>query len=314
VRCVAVVCTGQELDVRQYVALGVALQQSAGFRVKLVTHFRYAATAAAHGLAFAGLKGDPSALVRESSFRDAVAEDSLLRIAALLKRETDATLEANLGLLHEALRVGVDAVVCSISVLTECLAVAQRYQRPCLLAPLLPYSPSGELPVAQLIAEPAKYAFLNRLSYDVSGALLWSYCGATFNRFRTQVLGVGPQSYYVLEGVPQIAAFSPSVVPPPADWWVARARARICVRTGTRAHARARACECARARPLTIHSPVPARPSAHPPARPPSPFAPQGPVDSHDRPLGAGAPAVLRARRARAVPAALPRARGGGGG
>ena len=40
VRCVAVVCTGQALDVSQYVALGVALQQSAGFRVKLVTHFR----------------------------------------------------------------------------------------------------------------------------------------------------------------------------------------------------------------------------------------------------------------------------------
>ena len=218
VRVVAVVCTGQTLDVRQYCALGVALQRAAGFRVKLVTHFRYAPLAAAHGLLFAGLKGDPSALVRESAFRDAVAEDSLLRVAALLKRETDATLEANLTLLHDALRAGVDAIVCSISVLTECLAIAQRYQRPCLLAPLLPYSPSGELPVAQLMAEPAKYSFLNRLSYDVSGALLWSYCGAVFNRFRTGVLGIGPQSYYVLEGVPQIAAFSPLVVPPPADW------------------------------------------------------------------------------------------------
>jgi UDP:flavonoid glycosyltransferase YjiC (YdhE family) len=222
VRTVAVVCTGQTLDVQQYVALGVALQRAAGFRVKLVTHFRYAALAAAHGLAFAGLKGDPSALVRESAFRDAVAEDSLLRVAALLKRETDATLEANLVLLHEALRQGVDAIVCSIGVLTECLAVAQRYQRPCLLAPLLPYSPSGELPLAHLMAEPAKYKFLNQLSYDVSGALLWSYCGAAFNRFRTQVLNVGPQSYYVLEGVPQVAAFASAVVPPPSDWgsWV----------------------------------------------------------------------------------------------
>jgi hypothetical protein len=221
-RTLAVVCTGQAHDVHQYIALAHALQTLGGFKVKLVTHFRFETLAKTFGLSFNGLKGDPTALVHESSFRNAIAEDSILTVASLLKRETDATLEANLGLIHDALKVGVDAIVCSISLLTECLAVGQRYQRPVLLAPLLPYSPSGEIPLAHFISEPAKYTFLNRLSYDVSGALLWSYCGPVYNKFRTDTLGIGPQPYYILEGVPQIAAFSSLVVPPPGDWgpWI----------------------------------------------------------------------------------------------
>lgn len=222
IRSLAVVCSGQAHDVHQYIALAHALQTLGGFKVKLVTHHRFEPLAKTFGLTFSGLKGDPTALVHESAFRNAIAEDSILTVASLLKRETDATLEANLSLVHDALKVGVDAIVCSISLLTECLAVGQRYQRPVLLAPLLPYSPSGEIPLAHFISEPAKYTFLNRLSYDVSGALLWSYCGPVYNKFRTETLGIGPQPYYVLEGVPQIAAFSSHVVPPPSDWgpWI----------------------------------------------------------------------------------------------
>jgi sterol 3beta-glucosyltransferase len=221
----AVVCTGLRYDVAQHLALAYALQRVGGFRVKLVAPAAYADQARAMGLAFTPLRGDPSALVRTSAFRDAVASHNLLAIAALFKKETDATLEANMGVIHDAVAKSAtpcDALVCSIAVLTECLAIGQKYQKPVLLAPLLPYSPSGELPLAQMVPEPSKYAFLNRLSYDVSGALLWSYLAASYNRFRTKTLGIGPQPSYVLEGVPQVTAFSPAIIAPPSDWgpWI----------------------------------------------------------------------------------------------
>jgi len=217
-RSIAVVTTGLRADVLQHVALARALVFLGGFRVKFVSHAPFAAVAAAHGLEFAPLKGDPSAVVATSAFRGALdTPGAALAAGALLSREADSVLEVNAASIAAACK-GMDALICSIAVLTECLAVGQRYQRPVLLAPLLPYAPSGEVPLAQLLPRPSEWAFINRLSYDMSGALLWAAAGSKLNRFRSTVLGLGPQAGYVLEGIPQVAAFSPAAIPRPADW------------------------------------------------------------------------------------------------
>lgn len=76
-----------------------------------------------------------------------------------------------------------------------------------------------QIPVAHLLPEPSKWAWLNRLTYDVSGLLLWMAMGARYNRFRTHTLGIGPQSGFVLDGITQVAGFASAVVEPrPADW------------------------------------------------------------------------------------------------
>jgi len=192
----AVVCTGTRYDIQQHISLAVLLKNIGGFKIKLVTHASYSDIATKYGLLFHPLKGNPSALMKTSAFRDAIAENSLLKIASIFKKEADTTIEANMTAIHEAVAKGVnpcDGIICSIAVLTECLAIGQKYQRPVILAPLLPYSPAGELPLAQMVPEPSKYTFLNRLSYEVSGALLWTYLSTTYNRFRTKTLGIGPQ-------------------------------------------------------------------------------------------------------------------------
>ena len=74
-----------------------------------------------------------------------------------------------------------------------------------------------QLPLATVLPEPFKYQFLNRLSYDLSGVLLWGVAGPAFNRFRASI-GVGPQSGYQLAGVPQVTAFPALLVPRPQDW------------------------------------------------------------------------------------------------
>jgi hypothetical protein len=155
--------------------------------------------------------------MRSSGLREAVASGNMFSAAKLFKAEADATMGPNMGLILAACK-DVDGIVCSINVLTECLAVGQKYQRPVILAPLLPYSPSGELPLAQLFPQPAKYAFLNKLSYDLSGTMLWAVMGPVYNKFRTQTLQIGPQAAYELQGVPQVTGFGPELVPRPSDW------------------------------------------------------------------------------------------------
>jgi hypothetical protein len=77
-----------------------------------------------------------------------VKAHNMLSIAQLFKKESDSTMSLNMPLILAACK-DMDGIVCSIGVLTECLAIGQKFQRPVTLAPLLPYSPSGELPLAQ---------------------------------------------------------------------------------------------------------------------------------------------------------------------
>ena len=216
-RTLALVATGTAPEIRQYLCLAKALQSLGGFRVRFVSHGAHAPAAAAAGLAFASLRGDATAVLRTSAFRDAIATGNMLGVAKLFKADADANIGPNMPLILAACR-DLDGILCSIGVLTECLAVGQKFQRPVVLLPLLPYSPSGELPLAHVFSQPAKYAFLNKFSYDLSGTLLWAVMGATYNKFRTQTLAIGPQAGYELQGVPQVCGFSHLVVPRPSDW------------------------------------------------------------------------------------------------
>jgi len=42
--------------------------------------------------------------------------------------------------------------------------------------------------------------------------------GSLYNRFRVATLGIGPQSSFVIDGIPQVTGFNAVVVPRPTDW------------------------------------------------------------------------------------------------
>jgi hypothetical protein len=52
--------------------------------------------------------------------------------------------QANMDALHRACR-DVDGIITNITLLTEASAIGQKYQIPVILAPCLPFSPSGEV-------------------------------------------------------------------------------------------------------------------------------------------------------------------------
>jgi UDP:flavonoid glycosyltransferase YjiC (YdhE family) len=140
---ISVVVTGTRGDVLPHIALCVQLQSN-GFTVRLVSNAIHHDLARAYDLDFVALKGDPHALIRSAAFRDALDASSNLRMAAMFKGAVDAVLEDNMVIVHEAVKAG-DAVLCGLPVLTECMAIGQKYQIPVILLPLLPFSPSGEV-------------------------------------------------------------------------------------------------------------------------------------------------------------------------
>lgn len=212
-----VVATGVRSDVQPLLALAVALQDVGGFIVSAVTHACHEPLVRRHGLPFAALKGDVGAVMRSYAFQEAVSQEKHLAAASMLNAASTTVLDDNMQLIYSATR-GADAILCGIGVLTECAAVAQKLQIPVILCPLLPFSPSGEIPLASYFAKPSSFAWLNRLTYELSGLLLWSSLGKSFNRFRTRVLQIGPQKAFQLAGIPQVCAFSEIVVPRPHDW------------------------------------------------------------------------------------------------
>lgn len=140
---VAVVTTGNRADLQPSLALACGLQR-AGFELTVVTHGVYRDDVASAGLPFSALRGDPSFVLRSSAFRSGVLEGSMLRIASLFKAEVDAHIEENMHLILDACR-RADLILCSVSVLTECCAIAQQKQIPVILCPQLPFSPTGEV-------------------------------------------------------------------------------------------------------------------------------------------------------------------------
>ena len=141
---IALVVAGvTQSDLVPYIGLALGLQRS-GFGVKLVTHAVHSELAARYGLRFSALKGDPQAVLRTSAFRDALLSGSAISIGKLFVEDDRRSREPNFDLIHKAC-ADADAVLCSISVLTECMAVCQKYGIAIILCPLLPFSPSGEV-------------------------------------------------------------------------------------------------------------------------------------------------------------------------
>ncbi len=90
-----------------------------GFVVKLVTHAVHANLVKRYNLAFAGVNGDPGAVLRSTAFREAVTAGSTLQLASLFKKDADTHLTTNMVAILAACR-DQDAILCNIACLTEC--------------------------------------------------------------------------------------------------------------------------------------------------------------------------------------------------
>lgn len=213
---VALVVAGSRGDAQPFIALALALA-AAGARPILMTHAEHAGLAAAHGVAFRELPGDPREMLATRAglallgTRDPVRVLTRLRgLAADLFDDVIEALERELA--------DVDMVVYST------LAVAAHHVAEWLGLPrtwgvLQPVTPTRAWP-SLLVAPGGDLGPANLASHHLANALAWRLLGGPSDRYRKSrglpPLG-GPRDL-ARSGLPVLGGWSAQLAPAPPDW------------------------------------------------------------------------------------------------
>lgn len=208
-RAILLVTTGSRGDVQPFLALARALDD-AGARATVAAPRRFATLARAMGADFVGLDDSVFAL------QDDLVGAGPLRAAASMRRVRPSMRAwlADLGALADR---DLDAVVFTQKTLGGA-ALAERLGVPAIPAQLIPTAPATSafpLPFAPLRTPPA----LNRASFALAAAVERPWLGLV-SRWRAS-LGLprrGRSFADVVEEHGILSAWSPALLPAPADW------------------------------------------------------------------------------------------------
>ena len=218
---IGIIAVGSWGDVGPLITLGAGIA-GAGYDVRMVTHAAYAADAAAAGLDFAPLSGDPVAIPEDETGRQWLESGGNgLRFAAHLVSIARPLLATVLDEAHAACRS-------CMAVLHTPFASFGAHVAESLSVPAIVV---GQQPVTRTAAWRAFVvpdgvplgSIGNRLSYRLMEQAVWQpYC-AHYRRWRSRY-GLPSAGPFGLAGrlytgrVPVLYGFSRRVVPPPPDW------------------------------------------------------------------------------------------------
>lgn len=218
---VTLVTIGSRGDAEPYVALGRALAR-AGHSVRVATCEPFQALVAEQGLEFVRLGGDIKALVGDEG-RAALAatESSPLGAFRALRRYVGPLVREAMEALPEALS-GSDVVIGHLLV-PGAASYAERHGALYIDASYVPVFPTTAF--AHPGAPPSTpRGALSLLSHVVAEQLFWQAFRRDVDGFRRRALGMGPSPWLGCDALrvgrrpPKLLAFSPAIVPRPADW------------------------------------------------------------------------------------------------
>lgn len=216
---------GTRGDVQPYVALALELEKN-GHEAVLAAPEMFGSFVAGHGVRFAALDDGPMRVVGTAGGREAMEGGVLARVALIrqLPRMFDVLFEDAWAVASEGEGAGADVVVHNGQVLAG-QHVAEALGVPAILAlPIPMYVPTGEFPWPGQSLPAGLPAAINRATFLGMKSASLAF-GRAVDRWRKRTLGLprrrgrhdpllrpdgGP--------APVLHAFSPRVVPPPADW------------------------------------------------------------------------------------------------
>ncbi len=205
---------GTRGDVQPYVALGLGLQR-AGLRVTLVTSPDLANGFTDYGVPLRPVAAPFLELADTKAGRKALAGGKsfslMFKIMPMLRRFMDDQ--------WAIAREGVDAVVFHPKALAG-PHIAEALGVPAFLAMAAPaFSPTTAFPNPLLVTRDLGPTF-NKLSYGLMSRLSTASYTGVINRFRRDAFGLGPAAARQLTGesAPKLYAYSPTLLPRPADW------------------------------------------------------------------------------------------------
>ena len=218
---IAIIASGSRGDVEPYVALGKGLQ-AAGHVVRLVTHQDFESLVTSHGVEFWPVAGSVQDVAE--SMAALIENGNFLAILAQMGKEAQ---RGALALTSASLAAcqGMELVVAGIGGVFVGVAIAEKLGLPLLQAYYIPFTPTSVYPAFVVPKPPSFLGTLpNRPSYQVARQMMWQAFRSADKRARREVLDLpaapffGPFNSECMRGQPILYGYSPSVIPPPADW------------------------------------------------------------------------------------------------
>ncbi|MCB0034863.1 MAG: glycosyltransferase family 1 protein [Anaerolineales bacterium] len=218
---------GSRGDVQPFVALAAGLQ-AAGFRTRLATHARFEALAAEYGLEFAPIHTDPQAMLHSDAGRAWLDSDrnpigliwNMIRLGKPIFEQLIQDAEAAC--------VGTDLIIYSLFG-NAAYSIGQKMGIPTILANLQPmFGPTAAFPAPGSPTWPSAIPLLgswyNKFSYRLVEQVFWQPFRPLVNQWRKEHLGLpkipfwGPYKQLYEDRAPSLYAYSPAVIPRPAEW------------------------------------------------------------------------------------------------
>lgn len=207
-------------DTAPFVALAVRFQR-AGHRVRLAARPDFAGLAADYGVDFAPLGRPYRPFITGAAEASAVGSGHLLRQLRYGVRQRRYVSDQLSG---DAWRAAGDAeaIIYKYSWITG-YTIAEKLGIPCAAAMLFPLTPTRAFPSFLLGGGKDRGPLLNRLAWDLTGQVTWQLLRREDAAMRRE-LGLrplpvlGPVRRQQAAGMPVYYAYSPAVLPRPADW------------------------------------------------------------------------------------------------
>jgi sterol 3beta-glucosyltransferase len=211
---------GAQGDTAPFVALAVRLMQD-GHSVTLAARPDFAGLAAQYHVDFAPLGHPYRPFITGAAEASALGSGHLLR---QLRYGVQRRSYFSGQLSRDALRAaeGAEAIIYKYSWIAG-YTIAEKLGIPCTAAMLFPLTPTRAFPSFLLGNGKDRGRLLNRLTWDLTGQVVWQLLRHDDTRLRRQ-LGLrplparGPLRRQQAEGMPVYYAYSPAVLPRPADW------------------------------------------------------------------------------------------------
>jgi sterol 3beta-glucosyltransferase len=217
---IALITTGARGDTEPFVALAVRLMRD-GHSVRLAARPDFAGLAAAHGVEFAPAGRPYQPFITGAARASAIGSGHLLRQARYGLRQRKYFSDR---LSQDAWRAaqGAEAIIYKYSWIAG-YTIAEKLGIPCAAAMPFPLTPTSAFPSFTLGRGIDRGWRLNRAVWSVTGQVMWQLLRGEDNALRRQ-LGLrplplhGPAARQQREAMPVYYAYSPTVLPRPADW------------------------------------------------------------------------------------------------
>jgi sterol 3beta-glucosyltransferase len=210
-------------DTQPFVALAVRLKQQ-GHAVRLAARPDFAPLAAAYDIEFAPLGNTYKSLLRNEEVATAIGSGNMLRM--LIKQASDTHQRQAFfeGLDRDTLGAvsGAQAIIYKSSWLPF-LSIAEKLGVPAAAAMFMPLTPTRDFPSFLIGGGKDRGMAINSLNWLITEQLIWQVARSFDNKLRHNMLGLkqlpffGPSARR-LARTPLYYAYSPTVLPRPADW------------------------------------------------------------------------------------------------